>query len=325
MRTIPFYPLLVVLLVGMGGYLGCDPGSIAPPINPTGNSANAPLQQSSTGPQRADDTIVICSFNVKRLGPSKMANPIVMNSLAKIVQQFDITAIQEITDNSGRAIQELLRIVNQSGVRYALAISPRIGRDTGYYEQYAYIYDTSRIVGGQEYTYVVQDPTDVLHREPYVGRFQTRSANPFSFSLINIHTDPDEINSELDVLATVLTNVRTFEYQQMGHDDVILLGDLNAGPGRLRGLEQIPGTVALIHTPTMTRRNNIYDNFLIDTQLTNEFTGRAGTIDLQDAFGLTLAEALEISDHLPIWAEFSATRKANNSAFAASRPERTIR
>lgn len=325
MRTIPFYPLLVVLLVGLGGYLGCDPGSIAPPINPTGNATSAPLQQTSSGPQRTEDTIVICSFNVKRLGPSKMANPVVMNRLAQIVQQFDITAIQEITDKSGLAIQELLRLANQPSVRYALAISPRIGRGTGYYEQYAYIFDTTRIMGGQEYSYVVQDPLDVLHREPHVGRFQTRSANPFSFSLINIHTDPDEINIELDVLATVLINVRNFEYQQMGHDDVILLGDLNAGPGRLRGLERIPGTVPLINTPTMTRRDNIYDNFLIDAQLTNEFTGRAGTIDLQDAFGITLAQALEISDHLPIWAEFSATRKANNPAFSASLPERTIR
>jgi deoxyribonuclease-1-like protein len=324
MRTIPFYPLLVVLLVGLGGYLGCEPGSMTPPVNPASNTASSHVQQSSSIPQRTPDAVILGSFNVKRLGPSKMKNPAVMNCLAQIVQQFDVLALQEVTDESGQAIIELLRLANSKGARYALTIGPRVGR-TGYLEQYAFIYDTSRIVGGQEYCYPVQDQMDALHREPFVGRFQTRSANPFSFSLINIHTDPDEISTELDVLATVLTNVRTYEYQQVQHDDVILLGDLNASPGKLRGLEQIPGIASLITLPTNTRRNQIYDNILIDSQLTSEFTGRAGVIDLQSTFGYTLEQALEISDHMPVWSEFLSSRKPNNAGFAASRPNNVLR
>jgi deoxyribonuclease-1-like protein len=324
MRTIPFYPLLVVLLVGLGGYLGCDPASITPPINPAANTASGLIQQSATIPKRTADTIVIGSFNVQRLGPEKLKNKVVMNCLAQIIQQFDVIAIQEITDNSGLAIRELMRLANSSGGRYDLAISPRIGR-TGYQEEYAYIFDSTRIAGGQEFTYVVQDPADVLHREPFVGRFETRSANPFRFSLVNIHTDPGEISTELDVLATVLVNVRNFEYQQLGHDDVILLGDLNAPPGKLRGLEQIPGLVSLVNMPTNIRKDKIYDNLLIDSQLTNEFTGRAGTIDLQSAFGFDLPQASDISDHLPVWAEFSATRKTTNPNLAAARSNGALR
>lgn len=324
MRKVSFYPLLVALLVGLGGYLGYDPGSIAPQLSPASNLATVQLQQSTSIPRRTSDTIVIGSFNVQRLGPSKLKNPTVMNCLAQIIQQFDVIAIQEITDEKGLAIKELLRLVNLSGQRYALAISPRVGR-TGYLEEYAYIFDTSRILGGQDYTYMVQDKMDYLHREPFVGRFRTRSVNPFSFTLINIHTDPGEINTELDILATVFKSVRNFEYQEMGHDDIILLGDLNAPPGKLRGLEQIPGIVSLIQVPSNTRKDKIYDNFLIDSQLTNEFTGRAGTIDLQAAFGMSLTQALEISDHQPVWAEFTATRKAFNMASTAASAAATLR
>ncbi len=325
MRNVPFYPLLVVILVGLGGYLGCDPSSIAPPLNPAGNTASSQIQQSASVPKRSADTVIVGSFNIQRLGPSKMKEPAIMSALAQIIQQYDVIALQEITDKSGAAINQLMQYVNQNGARYALAISDPVGRPaSGYYEQYAFVYDTSRIEGGQRHCYLVTDPTDQLHREPYVGRFQTRTSNPFTFTLVNIHTDPDEIKTELDVLATVLTNVRGFEYQQAQIDDVMLLGDLNAAPGKLLGLERIQGTVSVINMPTNTRRDKIYDNILLDRGLTSEFTGRAGTIDLQTAFGIDEKQALQISDHMPIWAEFYMQR-SNVAALSASQPMGLIR
>lgn len=325
MRNVPFYPLLVAILVGLGGYLGCDPSSITPPLNPAGNTASSQIQQSASVPKRAADTVIIGSFNVQRLGPSKMKDPAIMGALAQVIQQYDVIALQEITDKSGTAINQLMQYVNQNGGRYALAMSEPVGRAaSGYYEQYAFVYDTSRIEGGQRHCYLVTDPTDQLHREPYVGRFQTRTSNPFTFSLVNIHTDPDEINTELDVLATVLTNVRAFEYQQAQIDDVMLLGDLNAAPGKLRGLERIQGTVSVINIPTNTRRDKVYDNIILDRGLTSEFTGRAGTIDLQTAFGIDEKQALNISDHMPIWAEFYSQR-SNVAAFSASQPTGLLR
>jgi endonuclease/exonuclease/phosphatase family metal-dependent hydrolase len=118
-----------------------------------------------------------------------------------------------------------------------------------------------------------------------------------------MHTDPDEIDYELDVLANVFVQIKNYEYPE---EDVILLGDLNAAPGRLQNLEQIPGVAAIIQgIPTNTRKNKTLDNFLIDTASTREFTGRAGTIDLADMFQLQLDDVERLSDHLPIWAEFT--------------------
>jgi deoxyribonuclease-1-like protein len=302
-RKIPFYPLLTVLLFGLGGYLGCDPSEIATPLNPTASTASGQIQFSPTTPARTHDTILIGSFNLQRLGPSKMANDWVMNCFTEIVRQFDLIALQEITDISQQALPELVRRVNQNGARYSFVVSPRVGRDaTGYFEQYAFVFDTDRIAGGEAYCYMVNDDQDFLHREPHVGRFATRSSKPFTFTLINVHTDPSALATELDDLASLLLQIRNFEYPE---DDVILLGDINERPGRLRGLERIPGLEALILEPTNTRKSRTLDNFLLDRQLTAEFTGRAGTIDLETMFGISQEEALRISDHLPIWAEFN--------------------
>ncbi len=68
-----------------------------------------------------------------------------------------------------------------------------------------------------EVSYVVADPNDALHREPFCGRFATITPGyqPFTFTLINIHTDPDEIRQELDVLSDVYRSVRQYEYRKM--------------------------------------------------------------------------------------------------------------
>jgi hypothetical protein len=53
---------------------------------------------------------------------------------------------------------------------------------------------------------------------------------------------------------------------------------------------------------------------------TSEFTGRAGVFDIVREFNLTLDEALEVSDHLPVWAEFSVY-EGGQLGRVATRPE----
>ncbi len=313
MPKIPFYPLLILLLVGLSSYLGCDPASVTPPLSPASNTASSQIQSSPTIPARTQNTILMGSFNLQRLGPSKMRDDWVMDRLAEVIRQLDIIALQEITDVAGQALPALVDRVNQSGTRrYSYVVSPRVGRQaTGYFEQYAFVFDTDRVVGGPDFCYLVNDEQDYLHREPHVGRFATRSSNPFTFTLINIHTDPSALATELDDLASLYVQIRNYEYPE---EDVILVGDINERPGRLRGLEQIPGLEALIQAPTNTRKSRTLDNFLLDRHLTPEFTGRAGVIDLEAMFGISMDEALKLSDHLPIWAEFSMTEAASTAA-----------
>jgi deoxyribonuclease-1-like protein len=325
MRSLPFYPLLVILLIGLGAYVGCDPNSASqlkellqetaafhPPQNTT-------LQHNSTAiPARTTSTILIGSFNMQRLGPSKLSNPWVMERFAAIISHFDVIALQEITSKDQRTLPILVDLVNKQGLQYAYTISPRIGREgTGYFEQYAFVFDTRRIAGGADYCYVVSDEQDILHREPFVGRFRSLYPNqPFTFSLINIHTDPGEVREEIIALASTFKNVRQFEYPE---DDVIILGDLNAEPKKLQPLLDIPGmTPLIVGVPTNTRRNKTIDNILIDRASTLEFTGRAGAIDLEQMFGIDLRDAERLSDHLPIWAEFTASERTQQATATAA-------
>lgn len=315
MQRMPFYPLAVMLLVGTGGYLGCDPNSIQTQTGESNTASSIP-QYTASIPDKTPSTILIGSFNMQRLGPKKLSEPWVMEKFAAIVQRFDVIALQEINSKNDPAVKILVDQVNAAGNQYAYTISPRIGGRSSYSEQYAFVYDTRKIRSGAEFSYVVQDQADLLHREPFVGRFQALAsgAPPFQFTLINMHTDPDEIVDELDVLADVYNSVRKYEYPE---DDVMLLGDLNAPPEKMQRLGQIPAVVPLIaNLPTNTRKSRTLDNILVDSQTTREFTGRAGTIDLEEMFNVDQQTALKISDHLPVWAEFSiAERAASSTAF----------
>ncbi|QDV21963.1 endonuclease/exonuclease/phosphatase family protein [Aureliella helgolandensis] len=318
MRSLPFYPMMVLVLVGLGGYLGCDPNSIQLPLESvvTGarGTASSTTHYPASIPDRVANRLLIGSFNIQRLGPSKLGQPWVMEKLASVIQRFDVIALQEITSQDQTTVPQLLTYVNQGGGKYAYTISPQIGRNT-YFEQYVFVYDTTRVQTGQEYSYVIQDEQDYLYREPFVGRFQTISNNPFTFRLINMHTSPSEISVELDVLADVYVNVRQYEYPE---DDIILLGDLNAAPDRFQKLGTIPSVDPLIvDVPTNTRKNKTLDNILIDIQKTREFTGRAGTIDLEQMFSIDLDDTERISDHLPIWAEFSFTESTGAATAVA--------
>jgi hypothetical protein len=85
-----------------------------------------------------------------------------------------------------------------------------------------------------------------------------------------------------------------------------MLGDFNANDRHLGQLGQISGLAAVVsNAPTNTRGNAQYDNILFERQATTEFTGRGGVFDFLRQYNLTLEQALAVSDHLPVWAEFS--------------------
>ena len=58
--------------------------------------------------------------------------------------------------------------------------------------------------------------------------------------------------------------------------------------------------------PSTTRGTRLADNILFDRRATVEYTGRSGVLDMIHELDLTPQEALEVSEHLPVWAEFSS-------------------
>jgi len=291
-----------------------------PTPTPTGNRfpANPPQSQQ---PYRSDSTdqnapppnvgngqtIRIASFNIQVFDNTKASKPYVMQELADIVNQFDVVAIQEVHSRDEFLIPKFVQLINRSGRQFDSIIGPRLGITTSK-EQYVYLFDTQKVEVDRQSIYTVSDPDGLLHREPLVATFRTRGVDPdqaFTFTLINMRTDtdPDIAIQEMDVLAEVYRVVRR---SSRGEDDIILLGDFNVDDRHLGRLGQLPGMLPLIAGVwTNTRQNKQYDNLIIHQPSTTEYSGRSGVFDFMRFKNLSLQQAIQVSDHFPVWAEFS--------------------
>jgi len=285
------------------------PSTLGPEITPVKLDRSAP---------RSGDRIRIASFNIQVFGESKISKPNVMQTLAGIVGNFDLVAIQEVRSPKSMPVARLVDLINRSGGRYEATLCEPIGEEgNAHKEQYAFVWDASRMRMIPESSYVVADGGNRMHREPMVTSFESRvqlapGQMPFRFTIINAHTDPDLVSNraianEMNVLDDVFIRVRDYEYTQHGEDDFLLVGDLNVDVRNLGELGQIPGMMSIAGSlPTNTPGTKTYDHILIDGNTTKEFTGRFGVIDYVSDLGLTPEQALQVSDHRPVWAEFSA-------------------
>jgi deoxyribonuclease-1-like protein len=264
-------------------------------------------------------TIRLASFNIQVFGRTKLDKSDVMEVLAETVRKFDLVAIQEVRSTTDDILPRFVSLINSSGRHYNFVIGPRLGR-TNSKEQYAFVYDTQTVEVDLTSVYTVEDHDNLFQRPPLVASFRARGPPPdkaFTFTLIDIHTEPDEAESEINALAQVYRAVRNDGH---GEDDVILMGDLNADEKKFGALKQLPNIAWVISgVPTNTRGTKTYDNIIFDRAATVEYTGRAGVFDIVREFNLTLQQALEVSDHFPIWAEFSAYE--GGATGLASRPE----
>ncbi|MDZ4851609.1 MAG: endonuclease/exonuclease/phosphatase family protein [Pirellulaceae bacterium] len=312
---------LATILLGLLFNAGCEPdpallNEIAKVSNPIASATPVSVKTKSKQlPARAQETVLVASFNIQVFGESKMNDRWVMEHLAEVIRQFDVVAIQEVRAKDQSILQTLVNFVNANGGRYDYLIGPRLGRSVSK-EQYAYVYDSSRIITSNEYTYTLNDDIDALHREPLIARFVVRTsltANPWTFSLVNLHTDPDEAVQEVDAMGGILREIRNFEFMSGREDDVILLGDLNAGPEKMSKLQTLAGCRPLLNEPTNVRENAVYDNIIIDPGTNLEFTGNAGVLKLRTLFNISEEDALKLSDHNPVWAEFLVEERSLNS------------
>ena len=251
------------------------------------------------------ETIRIAAFNIRTFGQNTLSDPYITEILARIVTQFDIVAIQELRSKNQDVIPRFLKVVNAHGARYQAIVSPRIGRNS-FQEQYAYLYNKATVEAFRfPRPSFISDPEDRYHREPFLARFRTKGvprSEAFSFTLMVIHTDPDEAIEEVRQLAESYRKV----LEDISEDDVILLGDLNRAFYQMHDLRKIPHLTAILTEgePTNIARTEQHDNILFLTNRTSEQTGKGGVYHFPHRFELTEVESRSVSDHLPVWAEF---------------------
>ncbi len=257
----------------------------------------------------------MASFHVQALGAAKLAKPHVFEMLVRILRRFDVIALQGIQSNRDDIMPLLIERLNQSGRSYDYMVGPRVGR-TAPLEQFAFVFDTHRLETDRYQLYSVDDPQDLIAREPLVGWFRTKGVpaqDAFTFSLINVRIDPQFADQERQLLPNLAVAVQN---DGRGEDDWIMLGDFVGGDAELYPMTKAGVRMALVGVPTNVEGTYMLDEILFSGPATVEFNGKVGVYDFLRQYNLSLEQALEVSDHLPIWAEFSALEGSETGRIA---------
>lgn len=254
-------------------------------------------------------TIRIASYNLGRFDEAKLANRRVADVLARLLPRFDLIALQGVRGKNRGVLVRLVEQLNAAtGRSYDFAVCPTQRRDA--VEHYcAFVFDARRIEIDRRTVRSVEDRQGRFRVKPLVGSFRARGPDPaeaFTFTLINVETDPQHAAVELDLLAEAFQAVLN---DGRNEDDVILLGSLENDDQNLGRLGRMLGVTALLARQndafSTVRGTQLLDNILIDRNATAEFSGRVEAVDVMRECELTMPGALEVSERLPIWAEFS--------------------
>jgi hypothetical protein len=293
------------------------------PRSPQAANSPQPAPQDSSAPpadQRA--TLRIASVNLRPLDQEKLGKAHVVGRLVGILRAFDVVAIQGVIAHNQSPLVYLTEQVNLDGLHYDFATAPSVGSEP-VQEYTALIFNRSTVEIDRTTVCLVEDPSKRFRHAPLVASFRARgpAANEaFTFTVVSVDTDPNQASVEMDLLDDVFRAVRD---DGRGEDDVILLGYLVAADQPLGQLAQLPNiTAAISSLPTTTRGTRVSENLLFDMRATNEFIGRSGVMDLMRQFNLKPREAVEVSDHLPVWAEFSVY-EGGQAGHIAAKPTTT--
>lgn len=221
-----------------------------------------------------------------------------------MAREFDVMLVMEIRDSSGDTAPYYLQKINENG-NYGYVISDRLGR-TSSKEQYAYLYNKDKVQFIDDYVYA--DVNDVFEREPYIATF--RSGN-FDFTLVGIHTKPEDATAEIGHLADVVHSVET---KKPNEKDVIVMGDFNADGSYFNENDNTnPFKASEFHwvitndMDTMTKTDYTYDRMVLTDYTYNyEFVkGSAKVFYFDSIYGISNKTLVtEVSDHYPIYGEF---------------------
>nr|XP_025978054.1 deoxyribonuclease-1-like 1 isoform X1 [Dromaius novaehollandiae] len=268
----------------------------------------------------------------------------------QIITRCDIMVLQEVTDTKGQVVPLLLNTLDSTagpGAYQALS-SPPLGRGS-YQERYVYFYRPGRAQLWDWFVYEDTHPQrpDVFAREPFVARFSlpspgercpdaraprcralgpptpgcrgplTPSPRPPALPelvLVPLHAAPGAAEAEIDALHDVYERVR----ERWGQQDVLFLGDFNAGCGYVAASRW--GRIRLRHDPPFrwllgddsdsTVRGSThcpYDRVVVAGERSQSLVvpGSARTFNFTAHFGLTEEQALAVSDHYPVEVELA--------------------
>lgn len=239
------------------------------------------------------------SWNLNNLGRSKSEET--LTTIANIIKNSDIVAIQEIVTNpsGAQSLAEIATILNRnSGYNWDYAISNSTSSAPYHSERYAFIWKKGK-VRLKEKAFLEPCFKNKIQREPYMATFKSKKS-ALSFTLVNFHALPKKKQPEKEI--------KYFKYfpEKYPKMSLVFLGDFNISdkhsvfnPLKTKGYR-----TAFVNQKTTLRQRcmqndclaSAVDNFLIPEDI--EWTD-AHAIPFYNNFK-DIREARKISDHLPI-------------------------
>ncbi len=263
--------------------------------------------KSAVEAQPVQTKLRIATFNIQNLGPTKLAKPQIISELVSLVRKYDVVAVQEIDDRTLRTPAAFLARINDvAGPRYAMVVSPLTGTTAtaGQDEQYAFFFNAEKVEaldGGILYP----DPQDKFIREPFAVQLKARDSRE-SLVLLTVHTEATKAGAAREIAALAPAAVWAQQHYT-GELGVIVLGDFNAGVTYLT-VQQV-AAIRAAHLPfrwivpddadttNSSQDDQAHDRLVvIGSALDGRFTGTWG-VD-------RTVSSKDVSDHLPVWADF---------------------
>lgn len=294
------------------------------------------IQQAGLPPRRTDANVVVGTWNIQKFGtfhdswdenpgtPKRNLRGLAI--VAEVVRCFDVIALQEVQRDTSALRHLMERFL---GPHWAVLLTDVTAGDKGNAERLAYLYDTRRVVLSGLSGEIVLPPVregfpEQFDRTPYMAGFRAGNEH---FTLLTAHIRYGELPEaripELRGIARYTAQElreRTRAGQSREEPNLLVLGDFNIDkrhgnplfdafvetglwvPDALRNVRTTTGKVAKHYDQIAWFRG---DDFGLKP------SGRAGTIDFGGAVFQELSSTQvspRLSDHLPLWVEFSTDR-----------------
>lgn len=247
--------------------------------------------------------ITLCSWNLENLGKSK--SDATIDFIANTLKAYDIISIQEVVAGNGgtQAVARLTDALNRKGAKWEYRVSdPTSGENSYKRERYAFLWKPSkvRIIG---LPWLEISFTDEINREPFFATFES---NGKSFTVVNFHAITKSMQPETEI------KYLKFLPAEYPGKNLIFVGDFNCPQSHT----VFNPLKSMGYKPIFTgRKTSLKQECLNNNCLASEFDNmfyntrkikflRSGTLDFYKRFR-TLKKARSISDHIPVWFEFS--------------------
>lgn len=244
----------------------------------------------------------LLSWNLENFGKSKSNQEIAF--IANTIKDFDIVTIQEVVAGNGgtQAVAKLADELNRKGTKWDYHISGPTSSSAYKTERYAFLWKTSDVkLKGKpwlERNYHLE-----IDREPYFATFEIKGK---TITIASFHAITKSKQPETEIKYFKLLPL---EYSNL---NLVFAGDFNCPQSHsvFNPLKKMGFVPILRNQKTSLKQTckkneclaSEYDNIFYKTNSLNYI--KSDVILFYEKF-VSLKEARKISDHIPIWVEFT--------------------